>query len=282
MELVDLLFTVFLSFLLYVLVCAIVLWFLFRYTQLLECVALSLENARLNFTKRNRPKRIFLVRHGESEGNVEKKLYETVPDHALQLTEKGIFESRKAGKYLKEKIENEKVLFFVSPLTRTRQTFREIAKQFDPSNIELREDPRLREQEWGNFQQAEGMATIFQDRNNYSRFYYRFENGESGADVYDRASGFLDTLFREIDRVHNLEEYRFYDNVIIVSHGLLMRLLLMRYFRWSPEYFETVWNPRNGEIWELEKEEGGKYRLVTNIIAGRDKNKGSRVLTNTR
>lgn len=38
----------------------------------------------------NRPKRIVLVRHGESQGNVDDAIYETVPDHALSLTPKGI------------------------------------------------------------------------------------------------------------------------------------------------------------------------------------------------
>ena len=36
-----------------------------------------------------RPKRIVLVRHGESQGNVDDTIYETVPDHALSLTPQG-------------------------------------------------------------------------------------------------------------------------------------------------------------------------------------------------
>ena len=37
-------------------------------------------------TETNRPRRIILVRHGESQGNVDDAIYETVPDHALTLT----------------------------------------------------------------------------------------------------------------------------------------------------------------------------------------------------
>lgn len=35
------------------------------------------------------PKRIILVRHAESQGNVNKHLYANVPDSQLKITEKG-------------------------------------------------------------------------------------------------------------------------------------------------------------------------------------------------
>ena len=37
----------------------------------------------------NRPRRIVLVRHGESQGNVDDSIYETVPDHALTSDPQG-------------------------------------------------------------------------------------------------------------------------------------------------------------------------------------------------
>ena len=36
-----------------------------------------------------KPKRIILIRHGESEGNVNKRIYNQKPDYALLLTDKG-------------------------------------------------------------------------------------------------------------------------------------------------------------------------------------------------
>ncbi len=43
-----------------------------------------------------------------------------------------------------------------------------------------------------------------------------------------RVTGFLGTLYRE----HSVPKT---DNVLIVSHGLTMRLFLMRWFRWTVE-----------------------------------------------
>ena len=41
-----------------------------------------------------------------------------------------------------------------------------------------REDPRLREQEWGNFQNPELMDEIMKERRKIGAFYYRFPTGE--------------------------------------------------------------------------------------------------------
>lgn len=49
-----------------------------------------------------------------------------------------------------------------------------------------------REQDFGNFQDAEGKKREKADRLRFGRFYYRFPDGESGADVYDRLTIFED------------------------------------------------------------------------------------------
>jgi len=52
--------------------------------------------------------------------------------------------------------------------------------------------------------------------------FYRIPFGESGADVYDRVSTFLDTLHRAF------ESPDFPSTMILVGHGLLNRLFFMR------------------------------------------------------
>jgi len=37
---------------------------------------------------------------------------------------------------------------------------------------------------------------VFQERQMFGRFYYRFPNGEAGTDVYDRMASFITYLFR--------------------------------------------------------------------------------------
>eukprot|EP00033_Pygsuia_biforma_P004664 GCRY01005112.1.p1 GENE.GCRY01005112.1~~GCRY01005112.1.p1 ORF type:complete len:275 (-),score=38.61 GCRY01005112.1:285-1109(-) len=206
-----------------------------------------------------RPKRIFLVRHGESASNVDPSTCATVPDNKIPLTERGIEQARSVGETLRELIGNEKVLFYVSPYKRSRQTYDMIAQSFEGCLVRHREDPRLRQQEWANFQDPNALPRLKRQRREIGAFYYRFPEGESGGDVYDRVSSFIETLFREAER-KELE-----DNVIIISHGLTIRLFLMRYFHWSVETFHSLWNFDNCEFCELIRSEDGKYKLKANI-----------------
>ena len=202
----------------------------------------------------SKPDHIVLLRHGQSIGNEDKSLYANVPDFALTLTKLGHRQAREAGKKLRKLFGPERVMFYISPFWRTRQTFEEVAKSFP--RIIAREDPRLREQEWGHLRSREATDFINQQRDSYSSFYYRIVDGESVADVYDRCSSFLDTLFRDF------EKPRFPRNAIIVSHGMLNRALLMRWLHYSVEQFEKLANPHNCEYYILRLQSDGKYHLT--------------------
>lgn len=208
-----------------------------------------------------KPKRIIVIRHGESQGNVDLSVYKSVPDHKVTLTEKGKQEAREAGKQIQEIIGDESVCFHISPYERTRQTFRYIKESLQLNRCCCKEEPRIREQEWMNpyFHKLFGdmdLDDIWQQRDEYSTFFFRLPGGESGADVYDRITTFLETLHRDFKK----EDY---SNVIVVTHGLAMRLFLMRWFHWSVEDFEELRNPQNCEFVIMELRNDGKYDLVT-------------------
>lgn len=212
--------------------------------------------------KANRPKFIILVRHGQSQGNVDPNIYSHVPDSKLRLTPKGRAQAVEAGRCLKRLLGDANVLFFVSPFLRANETLAGMLKSFpDRSRYRIRVDPRLREQEFGNLQDPHQMQQVFKQRRKFGRFFWRFQDGESGADVYGRVTAFWDTLYRQMDNFNRKKR----DAFVIVSHGLTMRLFLMRYFRWSVAYFETVQNPHNAEVWVLKRNAKGSYDLATTI-----------------
>ncbi len=203
-----------------------------------------------------RPKRIILVRHGESEGNLERAKYESTPDYAIGLTETGRAQATRAAEEIRGIVGEEEIHAYVSPFHRTRQTFEEIAKVLGDSIVQSVEDPRIREQEWGHLRDQVRNDEIVRERHDYSIFYYRFPDGESGADVFDRVSTFLETLHRDFRR----RDYP--QNCLIVTHGLTLRLFLMRWFHWSVEEFESLRNPENGQVVVMIEEADEKYRLV--------------------
>lgn len=215
-----------------------------------------------------KPNKIFIVRHGESQGNVNKNIYKEIPDYALQLTPKGVKQAIAVGKDIASQIspkylnmEHPPVQFYVSPFWRTRQTYLNIVKSFPLDCIRYYEDARIREQEWGqDMVSREGYSHEKEnDRDAYGHFYYRFRDGESCADGYDRVGDFLGTMFRDF------EKPSFPGNVVIVTHGMTMRLFLMRFFHASVEEFELWGNPNNCSYFLLEKQENQKYILRTKL-----------------
>ena len=207
-----------------------------------------------------KPSRIYIVRHGQSEGNVDKSVYSTKPDYAVNLTEKGVGQAIEVGSKIYHDICVDAdlsmwppVYFYVSPYYRTRQTFIQMSSFF-PNHLK-REDPRIRESEWvGSL--ADYTDSSGEERDKYSHFYYRFGNGgESGSDVYNRMSSFIDSMFRDFEKPN------FPDNVIIVSHGFAMRVFLMKWFHYTVEEFEMLKNPGNCQYYKLVKGENDKYSL---------------------
>jgi len=205
-----------------------------------------------------KPKRIILIRHGESEGNVNREVYGRKPDYALELSEKGKAQAKEAGEKLRRLTGNESLFFYVSPLWRTRMTFEEIAKA-QTGMLRWIEEPRIREQEWGHLRSLKKCNAVDAERDAYGTFYYRIPDGESAADVYDRVSDFMGTLHRDF------EKETCADNVVLITHGMTIRLFLMRWLHWTVEEFEQIANPPNCSIVLLEKDNKGKYSLTTEL-----------------
>ena len=206
-----------------------------------------------------KPNRIVLVRHGLSQGNADKRLHETIPDYALNLTDEGIEQAKQAGQEIKKIFGQETLQVYLSPYFRTRQTYQHIQESVKENIVKVFEDPRLREQDWGHLRQPDTNEGIIQERDSFSTFYYRIKDGESGADVYDRVSGFLETLHRDFQKSD------FPDNVLLVTHGMTMRLFLMRWFHWSVEEFEAVRNPNNCQIVVMQKDLDDRYNLMSEL-----------------
>lgn len=47
-------------------------------------------------------------------------------------------------------------------------------------------------------------------------------------------------------------------NLVIVSHGLTLRVFLMRWYKWTVEQFEGLYNMPNGSMLVMERGYGGR------------------------
>jgi len=75
-------------------------------------------------------------------------------------------------------------------------------------------------------------------------------------------TGFLESLWRDIDmkRFHRDPSHDL--NLIIVSHGLTCRVFLMKWFKWTVQQFEHLNNPGNCEFRIMQLGPGGEYSLA--------------------
>lgn len=194
------------------------------------------------------------------------------PNHRVALTETGHSQAKAAGLVLREfllqehlykgKCENARsILFYTSPYTRARQTCNDIIKgikNLPGVSYSVREEPKMREQDFGNFQSTpEEMEQIWEERAHYGHFFYRIPHGESAADVYDRISSFNETLYRQF------RSEDFPNILVLVTHGIWARVFLMKWFRWSYEEFESLRNIPHCQYLIMKREGNGKFHLKT-------------------
>ena len=225
---------------------------------------------------------IFLIRHGESQSNTgEIKPCHKMPDHKIRLTFNGAEQSVALGKRLaslKETsdqhypclslsgnqklgvqisdIMNSDLALYHSPFIRAKQTlahllhsagnFTGLSRISDTSPVldqdlgfidqYSTEDARLREIDFGPQTSQMSLREIRE----YGQFYYAYPNGESQAQVYDRVCSFYeDTIKPDIDNNKD---------VMIISHGLAIKALIMRIMRFTVDEFATIRTPKNSSL----------------------------------
>lgn len=100
---------------------------------------------------------------------------------------------------------------------------------------------------------------MWQERADYGHFFYRIPNGESAADAYDRISGFNESLWRQFG------EDSFPKVCVMVTHGLMTRVFLMKWYHWSVEYFEDLRNVNHCEFVVMKLKDDGKYALESQL-----------------
>lgn len=208
--------------------------------------------------------KLFLIRHGESMQNTKENYRIGLPDHKVYLSDKGITQAETTGKflskYMKENnIKLDKATLWLSPYRRTRQTAKIINEYL---NIEdVKEDITLIEQRYGLFSNKE-LELIkemypeeFKFYDNYwqndGKFYAKLPQGESPYDVALRTKQFIDTIFRDKS-----------DVLFIVSHGTTIRTIIMNWFHYSPEWFNSEPPMENCSVFMIDTEnqkESGKY-----------------------
>ena len=204
--------------------------------------------------RQNWPRRLWLVRHGQSQGNVARDAAAETGAHEIDielrdvdvpLSALGIDQAKAAGRWFAALGESDRPeIILASPYIRAKQTAAIICEEGalagGPSRMII--DERLREREFGIFDRltSAGIRHRFPEeaahRRRLGKFYHRPPGGESWADVVLRLRSMLNTInLQYCDR-----------RVLVVCHQVVV--LCFRYILDALDEAEILNIDRRAEI----------------------------------
>lgn len=185
---------------------------------------------------------MLLMRHAESVEDVNKAIYDVIPDFAVGLTPLGQSQAMDAAAEISHRIGVSRCLsIYYSPARRAEQTAEIIAahiRAISGGSVDVRgmADARLLKQNWGSVTVSNRLENL-RRRSEVGALNYRLPDGESGWDVAARMQSFIDEL---AGRPSSSD-----DATAIVTHGFEMRIALMVLLRWTASEFEQCVQPTN-------------------------------------
>lgn len=194
---------------------------------------------------------LYLIRHGESQHNVDRDVMAHTHDSKHPLTDLGKKQAEKTAHFMQGEV-NENTVLYASPYQRTIETAKVIYSRL-ADTVPFYENPLLREWELGNLYDFhhDRPPEVKREFKAAGSFYFRYKNGESFADVYLRASMFLSTI------VQPLEQKGSYDNIVIVTHAAFIHALLGFRLNWPVEKMTGFDPVENGAVIKLYEEDAG-------------------------
>jgi len=159
---------------------------------------------------------LFVIRHGQVDNNFNNIIASFTE---VDLNDTGIKQAKEASKKL---LDIEYDIVFCSPQKRTRSTMNIV----NIKNKNVIYEDRLKERNAGNI---EGKSTTEINLEDYWNIYSNseYEGAETLDNLFKRVYAFLDDL-------KNKEEYKNYENVLIITHDGVCRTIHC-YFNGIPE-----------------------------------------------
>lgn len=242
--------------------------------------------------------RLFLIRHGLSEANLDKGINARVADHAVKLAPQGHDQAIKAGQALAAylvrnrapecdhhalqplpgetdlNIAPRRARMFVSPYLRTRETADGVERGLAGAvACDRREAVELREISFGLFDGLEDheIPEHHPREHAYYEKHKRFEGeffapmplGESRVQVMDRVKTIFGTIQRDAGPDREIPILDFF----IVSHGVTIRTFETAWLHKPWEHYGTLRNPANCSIKLIEGAAGRGY-TIRDVFAG--------------
>lgn len=176
------------------------------------------------------PQQLWIVRHGQSAGNVARDAAEAAGLPLIDIAERdvdvplsalGQQQAQALGRWFREMpVQEQPTVVLSSPYVRAITTANLILEHagMDQGSVEIAVDERLREKEFGILDRltrlgiAQKYPELHEQRAHVGKFYFRPPGGESWCDVILRLRNVIDTITREYCG----------ERVLIVGHQVIV------------------------------------------------------------
>lgn len=224
------------------------------------------------------PQEIWLVRHGQSAGNVARDQAEAAAGLRIDIAERDVDvplsdlgreqSQALAGWFAALPPGSQPNVVLHSPYVRAAQTAEILMSRMDREElIAVHADERLREKEFGILDRltvrgiAEQYPELHEQRHHVGKFYFRPPGGESWCDVILRLRSVLDMLTREYAR----------ERVLIVAHQVIVNCF--RYLLERMDEATILAHDRAGDVpncsvtsYAFDPELGKRGKLVVRLV----------------
>ncbi len=191
---------------------------------------------------------IFLVRHAQSESNVDVKALHIKTNMAIDLSPLGQKQALETGLYMSEYMKGETIKVWNSPYNRTRQTAKAITDALSMKGLSFTEEESiyLAERQFGLVDDVDRYEEKFPLEDKHYQlhkehahdFFVRPPLGESPFDMCTRLDFFIKSVLAQDSHI---------ENHIIVSHGAAIRGFIMMHQKDKYETY-TSKNPANASV----------------------------------
>lgn len=200
-------------------------------------------------------KQVFLVRHAQSEEDVEPCMHNSVSDRRISITAVGKRQALETVKILSPKISAyQRVKIITSPSNRAEQTMSLFCSSLPLIHFDSSIEPRIRNLNWGNVDENT-VKTVEKERYRVGVLHFRFPQGDNTPDFVRDIECFVEEL-----RVAGMSENH-PECAVIFTHGFALRIIAKAFLAISDDEFRFFANPPNCYVAILDGVESGEFVL---------------------
>ncbi len=190
-------------------------------------------------------KQMILVRHAESEEDVNPTIRSHILDSRIALTSAGKKQVAELAKNLCPLIEPYKNVRLVASITnRAKQTTQLFSKQFPDRKFEVVYEDRVRSLNWGSVDET-NIRRVESERYQVGVLYFRFPEGDD-TNVFVKE---IESFVKELKEAG--KEASHPECVVVFTHGFALRVIVKAAIGMSDDEFRYLANPSNCHVVSL-------------------------------